>query len=916
MIRCARQLWLTFACLLPCVTFAQLTITSPVSRMVFQRNLQNEAVVVVTGLSSASATTIEGRFVPLVAGQGTPTTWAKLPLLPSSTAFQGRIKASAGWYRLEVRAKKGAAIITQQEVNRVGIGEVFVVAGQSNALGGFEPVDGAADDRVSCVDFREDHALDEQMFPLQFSHVSGGTNVGPSNPPYIWGPLGDKLVTRLNVPVLFLGAAQGGTSSTDWRQSAEAVNDPSSGQPTPYRRLGVALLHYVARTGMRAVLWHQGESDNLNSIATQQYVDNVRFIIDKSRQQTGFAQLSWLVSRASYINNQTNSNVIAAQNRLIAEVPGVYPGPSTDDLIGSDNRRPDGVHFGGAGLGRLTDRWEQSLTNDFFARAQPFTPSDSTALITTGYTLPLKRRPGEIIQVPSLRNSPAETGNTYKVQLLRAVDSSVVTESAPGIQNPLSLTLPGTLTNGNYYLRTVATCPLWTGRIGEPFTVDASAPVTSNQSIMLQPVYAGTADPSIIRIGYRYESGSHGYYIMVNATGPVDVRMERIDGGPFSDTAWNPAPPRSQSSADYPDFIDYNYIRNYPPVAFAQGGVEPGRYRLSVRPSGTTGNGYSIETTLLDNRQTLYIGSETTAPIPPVIELTGLSSTTLCAGKPISVSVAVSDGVMGSGNVFAVLLSDATGSFTSATTLGTGVSSPISATLPTGLSTTGSYRIKVTGSNPVVGSTLSDLLTVCPDTADLSLAMQVSNRIPDIGQAVSYTLALTNNGPQPANGVTIKSILPSGLTFVDAPTTSISAANGVLTLNAGTVNIGTTNYYSFRAKPMQGGTFATAAQITASNQFDPDSKPNSGTGDGQDDEVQVDLRTCDANGPFISSPNPNQTPLPTVQANQPPINPGKADLRLAVVSSNLSPLVSATISLSLTVSNRGGSSASNITAGS
>ncbi|CCH55036.1 conserved repeat domain protein [Fibrisoma limi BUZ 3] len=900
--------------LLPLPLFAQLIITNPVQRMVFQRNQANQATIIVTGTAPPAATLIEARLVPLVVGQGQPTNWVALPRLASSTAFQGPLTASGGWYRLDVRAKNGATVLEQKQVFRVGIGEVFVVAGQSNALGGFEPGLGAGDDRVSCVDFRQERALDEQMFPLLFSKISSGTNIGPSNPPYIWGPLGDKLVARLNVPVLFLGAAQGGTSSTQWRQSAEGINDPDNNQPIPYRCLGVALLHYVARTGMRAVLWHQGESDNLNGISTQQYVDNIQYVITKSRQQTGFTRLPWLVSRVSYINNSTSSSIISAQNRLIAEVPDVFAGPSTDDML-NENRRADGVHFSSIGMVRLTDRWNENLTDAFFAQSQPFTPSDPTSLLTTGYTLPVKRRPGETIQIPSLRNNPTEADNTYKAQVIRSSDGAVVSESAPGQQNPLPVTLPANLASGTYQIRTLGTKPAWIGHAGEPFTVTPDAPPTPTQSTIGRVTYAGTPDPSITRIGYRYEAGSHGYYIMVEATSQVDVRMERIDGGPFDDSGWHQSPPRSQAP-NYAEFADYNYVRFYPPVAFAVGGVEPGRYRLSVRRTGDTGNGYQIETYLLDSRQTVYIGQEAIAPVPPIISLTGLSPATPCPGQSFAVSFDVSEGSMSAGNTFSVLLSDATGSFANATTIGTGSGSPITATLPGGLSAGATYRIKVVGSNPAVESPPSEPLTFCSvtgGTADLSLTMQLTNRTPRIDQPVTYTIRVANDGPQAATGVVARSILPVGLSFIDASTPTISAADGIVTVNAGTIGNGTAVTYSFRAKAVQSGTFATAAQLTASNATDPDSQPNSGTGDGQDDAAMVYFRTADANGPLVASANPNQTPLPPVQGNQPAPDPAKADLSLGAFVSNQAPRPNDAITITLQVSNRGGLTASSAT---
>lgn len=96
---------------------------------------------------------------------------------------------------------------------------------------------------------------------------------------------------------------------------------------------------------------------------------------------------------------------------------------------------------------------------------------------------------------------------------------------------------------------------------------------------------------------------------------------------------------------------------------------------------------------------------------------------------------------------------------------------------------------------------------------------------------------------------------------------------------------------------------------------DPNSVPNSGTGDGQNDAAQTDLRTVESTTVVYASPNPNQTPLPTVIPNQPAPEPGKADLSLQLQSSRRVGRVGEPVTFSLTVSNRGGATATTATVG-
>src|SRR5262249_9212040 len=54
------------------------------------------------------------------------------------------------------------------------------------------------------------------------------------------------------------------------------------------------------------------------------------------------------------------------------------------------------------------------------------------------------------------------------------------------------------------------------------------------------------------------------------------------------------------------------------------------------------------------------------------------------------------------------------------------------------------------------------------NTADLAVTKTVSNPTPYFGDNVTYTVTLTDNGPNNATGVTVSDLLPAGLKFVSA----------------------------------------------------------------------------------------------------------------------------------------------------
>lgn len=199
-----------------------------------------------------------------------------------------------------------------------------------------------------------------------------------------------------------------------------------------------------------------------------------------------------------------------------------------------------------------------------------------------------------------------------------------------------------------------------------------------------------------------------------------------------------------------------------------------------------------------------------------------------------------------------------------------------------------------------------------PTSADLSLSMKTSTRTPLVNQPISFSVTVQNDGPNQATGVSWQNRLPPNLNFVSADAGVVSSGSAVSGSGI-SINSGASATFVYQVRPTQPGTYINAAQIIASNQPDPDSEPNSGTGDGQDDAATIDIRTVSsAAGTVFTSPNPNQTPLPAVLSSQPPTDPTKADLSLAMMVDKRAAQLGQPVTFTIVVSNAGGSSASSV----
>ncbi|MCE9612577.1 MAG: hypothetical protein K8R23_20440 [Chthoniobacter sp.] len=132
-------------------TGATLTITAPLSRQVVQRDDQNSADLPIRGSVTDAVDVIEAKADLAEGGtSGKATPWTVLGRdVAAGSAFTGRLHlAAGGWYRITVRASQGGRVVGEAAVDKAGVGEVFITAGQSNSANFGSSKQAAKDDRV------------------------------------------------------------------------------------------------------------------------------------------------------------------------------------------------------------------------------------------------------------------------------------------------------------------------------------------------------------------------------------------------------------------------------------------------------------------------------------------------------------------------------------------------------------------------------------------------------------------------------------------------------------------------------------------------------------------------------------------------------------------------------------------------
>jgi uncharacterized repeat protein (TIGR01451 family) len=417
--------------LIPLSALGQLTVTFPRPHTVLQRNNANQTIMTILGTCSNPSERVEWRVLARNAGQGIGTDWAVLDAAPAQGQYRGQVTVNGGWYRLEIRSWSGG-VAAVEVVQPVGVGEVFAVAGQSNGQGifGYGAIN-PADERVVCSSER--NSTDTTRLPIPFVGAPLSTTgyVAPrGESAWCWGRLGDRLAARFNVPVAFYNTCWSGTAVRNWRESITVDSTATSYNEffrpgMPYGNLKRVAQDYVPLTGLRAVLWHQGEAEfyDINPAASN-YASDLETVIRQSRQDMGY-QIPWMVARASMDNNlyynynlRQYAPVINAQNQVIQNGVQVYAGPNTDVV---QMPREDVVHFTNDGIRQLGDAWFEAMNDNFFRNTTPILP---TNLQATDLSLSLSAdTPAPALNAPvridvTVRNEGAVAANNVLVRSL------------------------------------------------------------------------------------------------------------------------------------------------------------------------------------------------------------------------------------------------------------------------------------------------------------------------------------------------------------------------------------------------------------------------------------------------------------------------------------------------------------------
>lgn len=371
---------------------AELSVLIPTERAVYQRNEKNKADLLirvkyeadqhVTAVLSNADDTICSETVNLSVAED------------DAAIYEGTIPdvPAGGWYKLDIQGKASADGETEssQTVEKIGVGEVFITAGQSNSCSFGEPQTYAQEDMVSAFDPKKDvwqHCDDPQ--PCISGYSEGNGKGSP------WPSAGDALFEKLQVPIGFVTTGYGGSTIAQLLDKHYAAILDAIETLRPY--------------GYRAILLHQGEGDSGIGTKQKDYAESLMKLIQQTRKDAGY-DLIWMVANAAYnpwTSIAANNEILEAQKEVCDEET-IFLGPLTDDMDKDSGyrRKQDNLHFNEEGLKEHGRRWAEAITTKLIPDYSLLPPDEPDP--TPAPPAPSTPEPATPVPVPPvIANTPA-----------------------------------------------------------------------------------------------------------------------------------------------------------------------------------------------------------------------------------------------------------------------------------------------------------------------------------------------------------------------------------------------------------------------------------------------------------------------------------------------------------------------------
>ncbi len=409
----------------------------------------------------------------------------------------------------------------------------------------------------------------------------------------------------------------------------------------------------------------------------------------------------------------------------------------------------------------------------------------------------------------------------------------------------------GTLANGASATVTIVVTPTTTGSKSNTATVTSTTadPNTANNSSTATTAVDPAANLSIVKTDAPdpvFVGQNLTYTIIVTNNGPSSAAAVTVtDTLPAGATYVSATPSTGSCTGTSTVSCNLGTLANAASatVTIVVTPTTAGTLNNTASVSSTTGdpnmgNNSSSTSTTVNPSANLSI-TKTDAPDPVFVGQNLVYTVTVTNNGPSSASsVSVVDTLPGSVTFVSATSSQGSCSPSSGTvtcTIGTMANAAVVTititVTPTATGTiSNSASVSSTTNDPVPGNnTAGPVNTMVNGSADLSITKTDSPDPVLVGQNLTYTITVTNNGPTSAAAVTVTDTLPGGVTFVSAtPSQGTCSGTSTVTCNLGSLAFPGSATVTIVVTPTTAGPLSNTASV-ASSTSDPNNGNNSST---------------------------------------------------------------------------------------
>lgn len=222
-----------------------------------------------------------------------------------------------------------------ETVADIGVGDIYVIAGQSNASGRGDAAQAYTHTTLKAASFGNDYRWHELADPVdtgkdgttisQVDAISYDPTAGGSP----WPLLATAIMADQGVPVAFVPCARGGTTIQEWQ--------PATNHQDRATLYGSCLYRILQVGGAKAILWWQGEADALDSMIQATYNTYLDTLANALYADSGIKLMPCKMQNSVGLTNEQAAPIWSAVAEAWADNANVLAGPDLSGITSDDD---------------------------------------------------------------------------------------------------------------------------------------------------------------------------------------------------------------------------------------------------------------------------------------------------------------------------------------------------------------------------------------------------------------------------------------------------------------------------------------------------------------------------------------------------------------------------------------------------